>query len=774
MTKTVVPRAPEEAYRSDKRPDFSPFESSAPTIRGFSFTGTLATEIAAGVITAPEAVDLFDDMLAVRELEEMIVRLRTGGYDALPGFDYRGPTHVSIGQEGAAVEASSVLRSTDHITSSHRGHGDAIAKGFSAIRQMSDKQLRDRLQRPDRVTHDEVLAAALDEHVYRTIAELFGKEDGYNRGRGGGMHIADYSTGNLGANAIVGGSVPIATGAAMAIRLQGADRVVCCFAGDGAYANGVVLESLNWAAQHQWTNHLAGQKAFGLPIIYFIQNNHYGMTHRTDEEVMGVTYLAQRAAGFAENAMHAEVVNGMDVLAVRDAVRRAANLCRTGDGPVLIEASTYRYYGHSLSDPRNEYRTREEEAAWRAIDPVARLREQLLETGIADEAALADVERRARERNERAAQRAATSADPDPAMVLTYVFTDETSEVVPREAAEITPLAPLPLAKRDADGAITYKDAIREALVEEMARDARVIHYGEDIADYGGAFKLTKGLLESFGRARVFNTPISEAAICGTAVGAGMLGVRPVVELMYMDFALMASDQIANQAAKWHYMSGGQVQVPIVIRASVGAGKGYGGQHSQSLESIFCHTPGLHVVYPSTPADAKGLLKAAIRTNNPVMYVESQGLYTTKGLVPDDDVVVEIGRAQIVREGTDVTLVSWGRAVLDCLAAADKLAAAHGLNAEVIDLRSLVPMDTETVVASVRKTGRAVVASQAVLRGSFVNEVVATIQIEAFDDLDAPIGRVGALAGVSPQAESLEKAYLPSVDDIVAAILAIG
>ncbi len=306
-----------------------------------------------------------------------------------------------------------------------------------------------------------------------------------------------------------------------------------------------------------------------------------------------------------------------------------------------------------------------------------------------------------------------------------------------------------------------------------MVRDPRVIVYGEDVADYGGAFKLTKGLLESFGRRRVFNTPISEACICGTAVGAAIVGARPVVELMYMDFALMASDQIANQAAKWHYMSGAQVEVPLVIRASVGAGKGYGGQHSQSLESVFAHIPGLWVVYPSTPADAKGLLKSAIRTNNPVLFVESQGLYGTTGPVPDGDVLVPIGEARVARPGDDATIVAWGPAVPDALAAADRLAAEHGIAAEVIDLRSLVPLDMDTVLASVRRTGRCVVASQAVLIGSFVNEIVARVQQEAFDDLDAPVGRVGAANGISPQATGLEAAFLPGPDDIVDAVLAL-
>ena len=771
-TPEVKSMVTEPTYKSDSRPDFAPFEESLGSIRGFDFTGDAGSEIKAGRLDASTALDLLDDMLAIRELEEMIVRLRSGGYDPLPGYDYRGPTHVSIGQEATSVGACSSLRLDDHVTSSHRGHGDAIAKGFASLRVMPDAALKARTTWSTATTREGFLADALEEHVYRTIAELFGKEEGYCKGRGGGMHIGDYSTGHLGANAIVGGSVPIATGAAMALRYRGSDRVVCCFAGDGAYANGVVLEALNWSAQDQWTNHLAGARAAGLPVIYMIVNNHYGMTHRTDEEVMGVTHLARRAAGFAQNNMHAEVVNGMDVLAVRDAVERAARLCREGHGPVVIESSTYRYYGHSLSDPRNEYRTREEEAAWRDVDPIEQLKKQLIACGAADDAQIAAVELNARERNARAAIRASKATDPNPADLLKYLYTDTAADIVPDPEGAVVTYADAPVAKRT-NGAILYKDALREALVEEMQRDRRVIVYGEDVADYGGAFKLTKGLLETFGRERVFNTPISEACICGTAVGASMVGLRPVVELMYMDFALMASDQIANQAGKWHYMSGAQVEVPIVIRASVGAGKGYGGQHSQSLESVFTHIPGIYVVYPSNAHDAKGLLKAAIRTNNPVLFVESQSLYAVKGVVPENDYVEPIGVARVAREGTDATVVAWGPAVGDALSAAEKLKADKGIEVEVIDLRSLVPLDIETVLTSVRKTGRCVVASQAVLIGSFVNEIVARIQAEVFDYLDAPVGRIGAANGISPQAEGLEKAFLPNAGDIYAAVAAV-
>jgi pyruvate/2-oxoglutarate/acetoin dehydrogenase E1 component len=300
-----------------------------------------------------------------------------------------------------------------------------------------------------------------------------------------------------------------------------------------------------------------------------------------------------------------------------------------------------------------------------------------------------------------------------------------------------------------------------------------VVFYGEDVADYGGAFKVTKGLLEAFGRDRVFNTPISEACICGTGCGAAMNGLRPVVELMYFDFALMSSDQISNQAAKWHYMSGAQTEVPLVIRASAGAGKGYGGQHSQTLESMFCHIPGLYVVYPATPADAKGMLKSAIRDNNPILFVESQALYGMKGPVPEGEYLVPLGVADVKREGSDITFVTWGPLVHDCLKAAEKLKAERNVSAEVIDLRSLVPLDIETVLRSVQKTGRCVVASQAIHIGSYTGEIASTIQDLAFDYLDAPVKRVGAKNGIAPQSHILEAAFLPDVDDILAAANAI-
>jgi 2-oxoisovalerate dehydrogenase E1 component len=757
-----------QVYLSNSRPKFTPFEIDCGKIPAYRYKGNLSSELKARTITTTEAVAILEDMLVIRELEEMIVKLRSGAYEAIRNFNYRGPTHVSVGQEGTAAGACSALQLTDNITSTHRGHGESLAKGTVAIRQMTGEQLLKRVPNCKAANHADLVEAAMEEHVYRTICELFGKDDGYCRGRGGSMHIADFTVGHLGANAIVGGGVPIATGAALANRYLQRGNVVCCFAGDGAYANGVVLESLNFAAQAQFTNHLAGDQPFGMPIIFLVCNNHYGMTHRSDDEVMGIEHMARRPAGFANNNMHSEIVNGMSVLAVRDAVLRATKLCREGKGPVFLDVDCYRYWGHSLSDPRNEYRTKEEEAAWKAIDAIETYKKELLDANVLDAKGLAAVEKRVTDRNARAAKRAVAAADPEAKDVLKFMYTDTKCETVPAEFSKVELAGPLPEIKR-VNGELTYKDALKEALVQEMARDRRVVFYGEDVADYGGAFKVTKGLLEAFGRNRVFNTPISEACICGTGCGSAMNGLRPVVELMYFDFALMSSDQISNQAAKWHYMSGAQTEVPLVIRCSAGAGKGYGGQHSQTLESVFCHIPGLYVVYPTTPHDAKGMLKSAIRDNNPVMFVESQALYGMKGPVPEGEYLVPLGVADVKREGSDITLVAWGPVVHDCLKAAEKLKADRGVSAEVIDLRSLVPLDMDTVLRSVQKTGRCVVASQAVHIGSYTGEIASTIQDKAFDYLDAPIKRVGAKNGIAPQSHILEAAFLPNVNDILAA-----
>ena len=750
-------------------PNFKKTELSFQPIPAFQYEGSLAEELKSGRVTEQVAQQMLETMFAIRAFEEMILKLRSQAYPALEGFQYRGPTHLSIGQEAVPTGACFALGQEDLITSTHRGHGDAIAKGCVSIFGKSDDKLREQIgdTRPD-TSRADLESAAIEDHAFRTIAELFGKEAGYCKGRGGGMHIADFGSGNLGANAIVGGSVGIATGAGYSIRYRQTGQVVLCFAGDGAYSNGVVLESLNMSSMAQFTNELA-QTAFGIPVVYLILNNLYGMTGKQRGEVTGVDYLARRAAGFAMNNMHAEVVWGMNVLSVFDGIKRATELARTGQGPVLREVIAYRYHGHSLSDPRNEYRTREEEEAWKPYDPIDMLSQALIEERIMSQADVKALRGKAEARNERAAVRAAEAADPDASEVCRYVFTESQETALPAEAAARRQEKEIERPKRQ-DGQLAMREAIREALMEEMARDNRVILYGEDVADYGGAFKVTKGLLDTFGRDRVFNSSISEASICGTAVGAAMTGLRPVVELMYSDFEFQAGDQICNQAAKWSYMSGGALNVPLVIRTSAGAGKGYGGQHSQSLESHSTHTPGLVVVVPSGPYEAKGLLKTAIRSNDPVMFVESQELYGMKAEVPEDDYTIPFGKAAVKRKGDDLTVVSYGFTLWEAMKAAAALEKETGKTAEVIDPQTLIPLDLETIVDSVKRTGKVLVVSQAVKTGSFTGEIACRIEEAVFDYLDAPIVRMGARDAISPQSHVLERAYLPYAEDILASM----
>ncbi len=319
---------------------------------------------------------------------------------------------------------------------------------------------------------------------------------------------------------------------------------------------------------------------------------------------------------------------------------------------------------------------------------------------------------------------------------------------------------------------LTYTQALREALTEEMTRDPNIVLLGEDIGVYGGVFKVTEGLLAKFGPERVRETPISESAFVGASVGLAMTGKRPVAELMYMDFMWVTSDQIFNQAAKMRYMTGGQVKMPLVIRTQQGGGRGNGAQHSQSLEAIFAHTPGLQVVLPSNPADAKGLLKTALRQDNPVIFIEHKLLYNTKGQVPDGDYTVPFGVADVKTEGTDVTLVSYSRTLLHSLEAAAE-AAREGISVEVIDLRTIAPLDLEAILKSVKKTGRLVVAHEAHRSAGFGAEIASLVQEHAFDYLDAPVARVGAAHVPIPASKPLEDVVLPGKQQILEAIRSV-
>jgi len=758
-------------------PVFTKGEIYPTPIKLFQYEGSVGEELAKS-LTRETALAMYDCMCAVRLFEERIAELKSGRCKLLPRWRFIGATHLSIGQEGVAVGALEALNHHDYITSTHRGHGHSVAKGFFALREMGKQELRnfveghsygERYEGPDEppCTEGEEAEAALQMHLNRTMAELFGKEPGYCRGRGGGMHIADFNVGHLGANAIVGGSYAIATGAAMANLFLGEDRIVLCLVGDGAANNGIAHEAMNMACMDQFEREFGR----GVPLIYLVENNQYGMTGQQAGEVTGIDRLAQRGAGYNRMSMAAEAVNGMNPLAVRDAVRRAIGRCRAGEGPVLLECLNYRYMGHSLSDDGTSYRSDEEKAAWMAIDPTITFPQALIEAKVLTEAEAAERKARMLERVDRATLFASDAADPDPKTIYEGLFADTSTEGID-ESLRTPPeevLAEPRIATRDRQGRLLYRHAVAEAIMEEMLRDKRVVLFGEDVADYGGAFGATRGLFDIFGRKRVFNTAISEAAIAGSGAGMAMAGMRPIVELMYIDFILMAMDQVGNQMAKARYMFGGKATVPMVLRTSVGGGKGYAGQHSQSLEAVVTMVPGLKVVAPSTASDVKGLLKAAIRDDNPVVFIEHQNLYVEKGVVPEEEYLIPLGVADVRREGTDVTLVAYSAMMLVAEKAAE-LAEEAGISVELVDPRTLIPLDEATIIQSAKKTGRAVVLSQAPAIGCFAEHIAHVIHANCFREMAAPVEIVAAHNVPPPMAATLENENLPSPEKVLAAI----
>jgi 2-oxoisovalerate dehydrogenase E1 component len=497
-------------------------------------------------------------------------------------------------------------------------------------------------------------------------------------------------------------------------------------------------------------------------VVFIVENNLYGMSVPIEKAAAKLN-IADRACAYG---IPGEVVDGMDISAVREAVSEAVERARKGEGPSLIECQAYRWYGHSRSDPR-AYRTREEEQAWRQRDPIPNFAARLVEAGIATEAEIDAVEEEVEDAIEDAAEYALNSPMPPVEDLELFVYAPNTwtDEDYSRERA----LRELCREGGPGTHKVLYREAIQEALREEMERDPDVFIMGEDVGLYGGAYGATRGLFEDFGGERVRDTPISEAVIGGAAVGAAMAGLRPVAEIMYVDFTPLAMDQIANQGAKNRYMFGGKTKVPMVVRTEGGAGRSIAAHHSQSLEALWTHFPGIYVVMPATPYDVKGLLKAAIRDDNPVMFIEHKMIYGQEGFVPDEDYIIPFGVADVKREGSDVTVITYSRMVLRALEAAEKLAE-EGLSVEVIDLRTLKPLDMETIAASVRKTGRVVGVTEAYRTGSFISELATRIQEELFDWLDAPIVRVAAADVPVPMSESLEDADIPDVEAIMAAV----
>jgi len=731
-----------------------------PEIPVSRYQASLKEKLEKNEITKDEAFFLYRAMLLIRNFEYMVVDLSTGAFVPYDGFKFIGATHLYIGEEANATGIMAAIRKDDYITSTHRGHGHSVAKGLFALSEMNEDALQRFVGTKPLDGYDTLYDDAVDSHLFQCMAELLGKEEGYCRGRGGGMHIADFYTGNLGANAIVGGSFAIATGAALAVQQQNEEKIVVCIIGDGAMNNGIAHEAMNFASMKQFKK--------GLPIVYFVENNQYGMTGQQRGEVSGVEYLSQRGAGYNEVNMHAETICGMNVLAVREAMMRTREKLLNGEGPVLIESMTYRFLGHNYKDKGVSYRSNEEKEAWKKEDPVERLKNEMIGLGFLTEEAAQEEYKKARKKIEKITSLAAQGTDPDRKNIYAGLYADTNSVGIGIEYQTKLLFKRPRRYTRDSRGKMLFRHAVAEAITEEMIRDRRVIVYGEDVADYGGAYQVTLGLLDVFGRERIFNAAISEAAIIGTGVGAAMAGMRPVVEIMYIDFILMAMDQLGNQAAKARYMFGGKACIPLVVRTTIGGGKGYAGQHSQSLEAIVTHIPGMKVVMPSTAYDVKGLLKTAIRDDNPVFFIEHQMLYTDRGKVPEnEDYTIPFGQARKATEGKDLTVVAYSNIVKNVLEAAEILEKEDGVAVEVIDPRTLVPLDVKTITESVNKTGRAVVVNQAPYTGSFASHISHEIQAYSFKNLKAPVKLVTAYDVPPPMARTLENENIPTVQRIV-------
>jgi pyruvate dehydrogenase E1 component alpha subunit len=670
---------------------------------------------AASALERDQLVNMLKQMLLIRAFEESAFQQYALG-------KVHGTMHLAIGQEAAAVGAIAALQPQDNIVSTHRGHGHAIAKG---------------------------------QDVRTMMAELLAKETGVCRGRGGSMHMADLSLGSLGANGVVAGGIPLAVGAGLSNYLQQNGRVVMGFFGDGASNEGNFHESLNMAA------------VWKLPVVFVCENNQYGMSMSV-RRANSAQSIADRAIGYG---IPGESVDGMDVLAVHRAAARAVAHARSGSGPVLLELVTYRYLGHSKSD-KQLYRTREEVAEWKARDPIISFQSWLLANGYLAQAGIDALQ--AQTEAEIAGAIAFADAGPEPSVEhladdVYYVdpkVQADPEHVLPGWAREVfgdgTPVNP-PVGTRD----LTYSEALREAMAQALAADEKVYMLGEDIGVYGGAFGVTQGLAERFGPERVRDTPISENCIVGTAIGSAVTGMRPIAEMQFQDFITLGMEQLVLQGAKIRYMFGGKALVPAVIRLPAGSGTGAAAQHSESLESWFVNVPGLKVVAPATPYDAKGLLLAALADNNPILFVENKLLYKSKGPVPEQPYLVPLGKAAVRRQGEHVTAVATSIMVSRALEAAAHLAG-EGIELEVIDLRTIKPYDSATIIASVKKTGRLLVVHEAPLIGGFGAEIAAMIaQSEAFAYLEAPIVRLGGADVPIPYNRNLERAAVPQVENIV-------
>jgi len=723
--------------------------------------------IGKNLITLETAKDWLRTMYEIRFFEEKV-------FDLLGQNVIKGASHLYAGEEAVATGAIAAIERGDVIGSTHRGHGHCGAIGNKYAD--GDKARQD--------------------HWNAMMAELMGRETGYCKGRGGSMHIAEVERqNNLGSTGIVGGNQPPAVGAALAEKYKKSGKVVLSFFGDGATNTGTFHESMNMAS------------TLKVPLVVIIENNLYGMSVPFSGSEVDGTLCASNIEDIAVRAVAYNVpgmiVDGQDPAAVFLAVQKAAERARKENRMTIIEAKTYRWYGHSRSDPR-AYRTKAEEKAWHERDPITVWRNKLVGEKLCTEADLDAIKDTAFNTIETATQFGVDSPWPNADDVAKDVYVEETYPAALIETDKTTSTKVMEASKafdsamasstaktkkertEEASAAVksqfgmdvmTIGQAVVAAQAEEMRRNEQVFLFGEDVGLYGGAYQATRGLLAEFGTDRVIDTAISEAAIAGAAVGAALRGVRPIAEIMYVDFLTIAMDQLVHVGAYNRYMFGGKAKVPMVLRTEGGVGRCIAAHHSESLEAWLMHTPGLYVVMPSTPYDAKGLLKAAIRSDNPVVFIEHKATYGQVGPVPTDDYIIPLGLADIKRPGNDATIVSYSRMAMWALDAAKILAEQHGIDAEVIDVRTLKPLDMKTIAESVKKTGRLITVSEGFGWCGVGREIAGQFMeydfgdgSRGFDYLDGRPINMAALDVPPPMSEPLENASIPSVERIVEAV----
>jgi len=748
----------------------------------------------------------FKTMLIIREFELMLEEIKKQGKYQEVAFKYAGPAHLSIGQEASAVGQALALDSADIILGSHRSHGETLAKGLFAIEKLSEKELSTKINSIEtkhivekfKSTKTSIKDQAIDIFLFGLVSEIFGKQTGFNKGLGGSMHAFFTPFGIFPNNAIVGGSAPIATGIALYNRVQRKDNIVIANIGDASSACGPVWESMNFAAMGQFKNDKDKKIKGGLPIIYFFVNNFYGMGGQPIGETMGYENLARVGAGINPDKLHAEVIDGNNIFAVHDAINRAKEIIASGKGPVLLDCQTYRFSGHSPSDA-SSYRTKEEIDAWKDVDPIHILENNILENKLMN---ISEIEKMQKDIKALTFNAFKNAIDDEiaprlplhtnPEIVGELTFNNTTKELDfnfeaetltdPSQIQRIQSLSNKSRLGKVQDEllsgtkAITFRDAIFEPILEHAIHDDSLVIYGEENRDWGGAFGVYRGLTELLPNHRLFNSPIAEAAIVGTAVGYAMAGGRALVELMYADFIGRAGDEIFNQLAKWQAMSGGILKLPVTLRISVGSK--YGAQHSQDWSSLLTHISGLKVIYPATAYDAKGLMASALESNDPVVFVENQRLYdnveTINSLgIPRDYYKIEIGKPALVLEGEDITIFSVGACLNRALAAAEILKSKWNISAEIIDARSLVPFDPDLLIKSVAKTKKLVCISDACERGNWLHGVINLIYEKNSNDLKTKISSVMAPNWITPAAEQ-EWNYFPSVENILDAVMDQG